>query len=176
MFAPRELPPALIESDDYQNLNDIQQKNFVARLHYCEEIADNITSWLNKSSDWKNERDFLDDLELDVSASHVLPSGQPEEFISSWLIHSSWTFDLEPDVLRRSLSNELLDALDRALPSFSSAPESVDEWLGTQSKLICSLIRGFSACAEYASAIAYLIALDIAMASLLASLYKLRLR
>ena len=169
-----QVPKALDHFDGYQELTDSQKTNFLARLDYVQEIIINIKKWLVDESEWDNLNEFLDDLELDVAANQNLVND--DDFISNWLIHSTWLDEFEPRQVRAELSPEMLVALEGEQLSMAPSRDAVDGWLDRHQHGLNLALRVFSDARTVPAALSAVLVLNSLLASLLAGLYRLRLR
>lgn len=168
-------PQALMESDAVQTLSPIQVGNFSARLEHVAEIVSEIESWHANGAERAGLAEFLDELELDVAACQDLNLSQPDQRVSAWVVHSSWTADVVGGALLDSLASDLRDEIEAPLPHVESQQSSINAWLSRQADVIREVLQGLSAAGSYSMAIALLIALDVLLAKMLTGLYKLRL-
>jgi hypothetical protein len=171
----RTLPSAITESSEFKNLTDKQIYNIEARFRYLDEIIDNIESWLAGSGKDVDVRSFLDDLELDLSVNQNLPHGQSVDFVSSWLIHTSWTFGTNAQSLVHDLSTTLLSKIEQNIPRISSSLDEFKAWLMEQCSAIKIALDDFYNAQTFTGAIAHHIAIDILLINMLAGIYKIRL-
>jgi hypothetical protein len=169
----RSLPKALTESEEYKDLTQKQIFNFEARFRYLEEIISNIDGWLSNMTEEKDFKSFLDDLELDIGTNQNLDTG--DEFISSWVIHNSWTFGISACLLKGKLSDSLIKELEQESPSVNSSRPEFENWLRNQGDLLKRIIGRFYSAETFSEVVAHYIALDILLAKFLAGLYKSRL-
>ena len=169
-----QIPKVLENSENYAALTEAQRVNFMARLNYVEEILGNIKTWLAGESEWDTLADFLDDLELDVAANQNPVAG--DEFVSNWLIHSTWFDEHRPGELRAELSSEMVELVDLAPPALTSSDEAVGRWLEQQRRGLELALREFSTADSIKSVLSAILFLNIMLAGLLADLYRLRYR
>jgi hypothetical protein len=165
------LPRSLTESDEFKQLTADSVRAFQARLQYIGEVVDQIDAWLAKTQN--NFPEFLDNLELDLSVTQNLP-GDANSGHTSYLIHSSWSFEVTVAEIRHAIPGNLLQPLEAALPSIDSSLSQFNAWLEAQALGIKSAATSFSAAQSMAEALACHLALDIFVGDLLIGCYKAR--
>jgi len=169
---PREFPSAFLNASDVKASSPRQIANFAKRLDYIAEITETIMSEpVIVGAD--EFREFLSDLELDVSVNHNSPPS--EEYIAPWLVHSSWTFDLTSSELRAGLSEILERALEEGAPLLNSNRVQFSNWLKDLGIGLREALDSFYDATSYSAALANLIAMDVLLAKLLAGLSSSRL-
>lgn len=168
------LPKALIASNDWLGLTQSQQFNFESRIKYINEIVDNISEWLEGSSEWGSLSEFLDDLELDVSVNQNLNSD--EDFVSSWLIHSTWGNSERDRISAALLPSVVISALDRPLPDIEIGNAAVTAWLKLHRDALQASLGAFYNSTAFSEVLSSILVFDTLMAMLLCGLYKLRFR
>ena len=102
------LPTAFTACDNFEKLTQKQIFNIVSRFSYIDEIVKNINEWLDSGTIEFSH--FIDDLELDLSVNQNLPGSENTE--SSYLIHSSWSFDMPLSTLRRELGEAIIKSIN----------------------------------------------------------------
>jgi len=165
------IPRGILESDDYQELDAEQQRNFSARIQYLAEIQEGIEGWLNVPG--VSILEFADDLELDVLQVLSI-SVEHERQPSIWLLHSSWTFDTSASEMLNVLPAEIRFALDEAFPSIECDVQTLIDWLRRRNSILKSLLVRFQEATTYPEAIALSLALDVIFSGLAAVLVKVR--
>lgn len=167
----KNLPAAFMVCDDFNTLTQKQIFNIVARFRYIDEIIENIHEWLDSEKTEFNH--FIDDLELDLSVNQNLPGNEGME--SSYLIHSSWSFDMPPSSLRSELSEAIIKSINEVTPGTMCSLDDFKSWIKNQSLSLSNAVTGFYSAKSSSSAIAHYIAIDIILINLLSSAYKMRL-
>ena len=167
-------PKALTDSSEFRALNANQASSLQARFRHIDEIVSNIENWVEGKNRDDTFRSFLDDLELDLSAVQGWPADQEKEQ-SSWLIHSSWTFEASAAEMRRSIPQQVIDALDCQTPRVAATRDEVQAWLRNQVLSLRLAVEQIYAASSFAAAVAALIVVDILLASMLVGVYKTRL-
>jgi hypothetical protein len=169
----RELPTALRESEDFRELNEKQARRYLERVRYIEEIVLKIQEWLSgRELDF---RAFLDRIELDVAINQAAPPDNPDSSVSAWLFHSSWTFGTTPSQLRAQLSPSVLLKADLPPPTSDCSMTEFHTWMQSQSTGMAEALDGFFGAASFSVAIAYQIAMDVFLASIVVGVYRVRL-
>lgn len=168
------LPVALVESDEFRQLNEKQTENFSARLGYVGEVIATTREFLSRSGESEMLTDFLDGLELDTVSANVF-STQLDEHQQNYLVHSSWTFNCAPEVLFQAVK-EIPTVVNPAAINTSFAGESaVKEWLGNLIDGMAVALGRFHEAPSYCVAIANLIAMDALLSELLSGVIRSRL-
>lgn len=175
IYAPsgRDLPAVLTRSDVWIDLNEVQQKNFAARLNYFEEICTKCNEWLFEQGVFSDNLDFLDQIERDLLVN--LPSSQPERTVSPWLIHSSWTFDTTPAELLDALPQEVAPLLSDTEIGFACSESEFRGWLEQRVESFRILMEGFYGSERFSEMIACLIGLNVSLCSMLQGVIKQRM-
>jgi hypothetical protein len=166
------LPEALINSAEYKSLNETQKNNYAGRLNFVEQITLEADEWVSG-----NEVDlyaFLDRIELHLSINLGSPV-DPQTHVSSWLIHTSWTFETSAKKMRNTLPSKLIDVLDYPQPSLECELAEFNLWLGRQNAALKSAIEKFYAADTFDCAMSFQIALDILLINLLSGITKMRI-
>ena len=166
------LPRALTDLENFRQLTEREAKLFESRFEYVGQILDSIDAWLTRKD--RDFRDFLDNLELDLSVNQNLPTDLNKKH-TSYLIHTSWTFDVTIAEMRQSLPADLATELDREIPPLDCSIAQFDYWLSEQTKAIDAAISGLYAVTTAAAALTLLTAIDILLGKLLVGSYKARL-
>lgn len=165
MSASIELPPALLQSDDYAALNDEQRRNFLARLRYCEEVAEKaITAERAQDLDLL---DAVDDIELDV-LSILSGFGEVDSTVSLYKVHSSWTFECDRRAMAALVPSDAADFLRQPhIGLTASAPEAV-AWLARWGRALNTALDCLAAATSFTAAVTHLIVVDALVSSYLA--------
>lgn len=171
IFDQQSLPVAFMNSQEFKGLTQKQVFNLEARFRYVGEIVKNVEEWL--SGNEEEFKEFLDNLELDLSVNQNLPDGEERE--TSYLIHSSWTFETTVAQLRHALSPPIIAWLDESLPRIDCSLTEFRFWLANQCRALRNVVTEFYAAKSFACAIAYFVAMNILLATMLAGTYKARL-
>jgi hypothetical protein len=166
------LPDALVQSEDFRELNPKQVDNFVARLSYISEVADTIEEAL--ASNDQQARDIMDDVELDV-AQLLSVYEDPEARVSPWLVHSSWTFSAPARDMRGCLPRVVVDALNQDPPSINGNPAQFTSWLRLQSRGLRISLKSLPDAPSLSAAIGLCIAMDTILSAILVGICRARL-
>jgi hypothetical protein len=158
------LPLSLTRSNDYAALSDMQRQSLTGRLLHAHELVEGSLRGANTTGDAR--RQAVTDLELDAMAILGIGSA-PEESVSAWKVHSSWTFECS--------DRRLADYIDPAVFAAATVPQvapqpsllDVSSWLRRWSVALQGTFAKFSAAKEFCEAIAQLIAIDLLVAALL---------
>lgn len=165
------LPTAFTACDNFEKLTQKQIFNIVSRFSYIDEIVKNINEWLDSGTIEFSH--FIDDLELDLSVNQNLPGSENTE--SSYLIHSSWSFDMPPSTLRRELGEAIIKSINEPTPNIMCSIDDFKSWIKDQGSSLSNAVTCFYSSKSSPSAIAHYIAIDIILINLLSSTYKMRL-
>lgn len=171
MITDQGLPAAVTETVAFARLTEMQVVAFEGRLIYINEIADSIEDWL-AGRDPEGLGAFLDRLEMDLAVNQNVPG---EDAVSSYLVHTAWTYDSSPQAMQQALAPETLAALDRPPPALNAPEEAIRDWLGAASNGLRLALEGFYRAASFTAALGHYIALDILLAGMLCGVYKARL-
>ncbi len=174
MVVTDRFPKALTDSTEFRALNADQASSLQARFRHIDEIVSNIEKWVEGKNRDDTLRSFLDDLELDLVSAQGWPGDQEKEQ-SSWLIHSSWTFEASASEMRRSIPQQVAEALDGQTLRLGATRGEVQTWLRSQVLSLRLAVEQIYAASSFAAAIASLIVVDILLVSMLAGVYKTRL-
>lgn len=171
MITDQGLPAAVTETGAFARLTEMQVVAFEGRLIYINEIADSIDDWL-AGRDPEGLGAFLDRLEMDLAVNQNVPG---EDTVSSYLVHTVWTYDSPPHAMRQALAPETAAALDLPPPALDAPEEVIRQWLGAGSAGLQRALEGFYRATSFTAALAHYIALDILLAGMLCGVYKARL-
>lgn len=158
------IPAVLTSSVEYGSLDDIQRRNFVARLNYCLELS-NSTSAASQLS-IEHFAEALDNIELDALAINGA-FGCDEKSIAIYQIHSSWTFEANISDMIDSLSRPALEFIENRPARLSDSVIELKSWLAEFAELLDALLYGFGECSSYGSAIGRLITIDALVSHLI---------
>lgn len=164
----RVLPAAFLNFDSVRALSHSQLKAFSKRLEYISEIAAEISTELPKIEDGNDIRDFLDNLELDVSVNQTLPIEYGE--VTSWNIHQSWTADILPMTLRCELGEDALSAIPNSAPKLDFGNGEYIEWAVEHGRALENALNNFYGAQRYEAAVANILLLDVILSRLLSGL------
>jgi hypothetical protein len=168
----RPIPAALSSLVEFKSLNDEQRLDFIARLKYIEETTKKIDEWVSGAE--TDLRAFLDRVELDLYLNQGAP--RPDDSpISSWLVHTSWTFDTAGQKMYRTLPTVVAHELDRPQPGLGAEVGAWNVWLAKQNAALRMAVSGFYDATDISGVIAHLIAVDVLLVNILAGVSKLRL-
>jgi len=167
------LPLAFAKSSDYEELDEEQRLSLLRRLDSTRALGESLASG-KRLSEALDTIDFFENLELDVAILQELDSAH-RGGLSRWLLHYSWTFETSPPEMRQSLPAHLSPLLDAAEPESTASLEKYLDWFTEVGRELVLLVEEFSAAATFASALAIHVLIDLLLARLLLSCYKLRL-
>ena len=170
------IPPVLTELDDFHELTEKQKFNFMARLRYIEEIALNIQDWIRSGDQREAIDSFLDDLELDVGVNHGQEMGSSDQYVSVWMVHTTWLQDYDRNELRAALPSELKIACNRQGPDADADTDEIVSWLSQSADDLSLALTQFEKASTPQSLLAVLTGINILMARLTTDLYRWRLR
>jgi len=168
-----QLPKAIVESQDFADLNVEQQERFSKRLSFARDVLHEASLWLEFPQG--EFRDFADGLELDLTSAMSVDLGDTEKQVSTWFTHSMWTFEIRVGSLAALLSMEAQRQLDERLPLLSFSQDDFHDWLKTEVKVALNVFSDLQNAQTFDQAIACLIAADTFLSRLLAALSKWRL-
>jgi len=166
------VPEPLGALAEFKSLTDEQRVDFLARLRYIEEITRKIDEWVSGAE--TDMRAFLDRVELDLYLNQGVPSSGDSP-ISSWLVHTSWTFDTTAQRMYKTLLPEVIAELDRPQPRLGAEVGSWNVWVAKQNAGLRLALTAFYDATDITDVIAHLVALDVLLANILAGVSKMRL-
>jgi hypothetical protein len=169
-----ELPSVILGSPEFRELNSTQALNLEARYNFLSEIHGELTEWLAQGEKKEALKYLLDNIELDAGAALNL-SGNPEEMISAWLIHSTWTSDIPVEHMHNALDEDTIRLLDQPAPRIDSSSAEFIDWLKLHATGLGQTMSLFKQADSFAQAIALAIAINILFVNLLVALYRARL-
>jgi hypothetical protein len=168
----RPLPTPVEQGRDFRDLNETQKRNYKSRLRFIEQITMEMDDWLGgKENDF---RSFLDRIELHLAINQGAPH-DADLNISSWLMHTSWTFETSARQMYAQLEKELVSELDHPLPGLDPDLTQLNNWLTHQNSALKAALDRFYAAQTFDSAMAHQIAIDILVTNLLSSVVRVRL-
>jgi len=171
---PTHIPTALAESDEFRELTPEERKLFEARFEYVSSIVDHVAAWLSGSGEGFKE--FMDTLEVDLAVSQNLPNpSNADQRQTSYLIHSSWTFDTTVAGMQRAITPRLAKVIDSPTPPLNCSMAEFRTWLKESSEALKLSLESFSKARSLSEAMAAYISMDILLALLLVVCYKARL-
>lgn len=159
----------LLESEEL-DAREVDALQF--RIQGANRITDDIERWI--ASDSSPVREFLDALELDLSVLQNLPGGGPER-VTSYAIHSSWTFELAPNEMRRCIDPDVAKTMSVAPPSIDSSLVEFSNWANLMASSLRKVCRSFSRSEVIEEAMAMWIAIDVLLLLLLVGTTQTRL-
>jgi hypothetical protein len=157
------VPDSLLESEDYKTLNTQQQKNFSARLHYCEEVAAKATC-AAKSPD-SDLLEAIDEIELD--ALSILSLGNVQTQVSPYIIHSSWTFECDREAMAQYIVPDVAKILESTSSSLTIGKKDAKDWLYRWAHTLRLSLSRFGASSSFTESITHLIVIDSLVSSYL---------
>jgi hypothetical protein len=154
---PASIPSSLLESEDYRALNVEQQKNFKAKINYCDEIAEKGIVAANL--DEAELRHAVDDIELDA-LSIMSGFGNVDTEVSMYKIHSSWTFECKRDEMAQYVGRDTDEFLETPTIGLAASPSEVKIWMARWGHILGSTIRNFKSASSFTEAVTHLIVMD----------------
>lgn len=173
----RDLPQALVQSSDYQELSERERQNFVARLRYIEEIPFKVREMAEvPTTSHVNEEmiAFLDRIELDLMIN-IGSTKQASEQVSPWLVHTSWTFETSATAMVKSLNRDSLRALGSPLPAVCCTVGEFMEWISSVARELAILLDAFYSSKSFDNAMGNVLLMDACLARMLAAVIAQRL-
>jgi hypothetical protein len=172
----RSLPRHLCISSEYAALSKQKQRSLTERLNQFSRLAEAILEWTKtrRSASQDDAWSFLDNLELDLWALQSYGADDKSE-VSSWFVHSSWSFDIEAAKMLACLPPKVVSAIDSPVPSIDSSVPELIAWLRQQGLTIRTILRGLFASRSLSTFLAYFVALDIVASAILIASQKARL-
>jgi hypothetical protein len=157
-----EIPSVLLASADYSALNDQQRRNFLARLHHLEEVAE-------KAIDATQIQGFdflgvVDDIELDV-LSILSGFGEVSSTVSIYTVHSSWTFECDHGAMAALVPLDAADFLAQPPIGLQASEEEAVAWMELWGNTLLKVLDCLSVATSYTAAVTYLITIDALVAS-----------
>jgi hypothetical protein len=165
MSASVELPLALLQSDDYGALNDEQRRNFLARLRYCEEIAEKAVAAAQMQD--LDLLDAVDDIELDV-LSILSGFGEVDSTVSIYKVHSSWTFECDRRSMAAFVPSAAVDFLRQPPIGLTACAAEVVAWLDRWGRALRTSLDCLTAATSFTAAVTQLIVVDALVSSYVA--------
>jgi hypothetical protein len=151
------IPSALLVSEDYRALNVEQQKNFKAKLNYCDEIAEKGIIAANSGE--SELQQAVDDIELDA-LSIMSGFGNVDTEVSMYKIHSSWTFECKRDQMAQYVAPDTDEFLKTPAIELTASPSEVKIWMGRWGHILDSTIVNFKSASSFTEAVTHLIVID----------------
>lgn len=168
------LPDALLSSESYMRLSDIERKNFSARIRNILDIASEINAWLLNVDDAEDIDIFLDLLEVDVAVNQN--AERSENVVPNWVIHSSWGDGADDRPCLQKIPVEMIANLELSLPRLNSSDSEVRKWLKNQALGLENLVSLLLLSKDFSQVTSSLLAINIMMSKTLSGLYISRLR
>lgn len=165
----RMLPHSLTSSFIFSGVSTDERIGLEARLEYIEEIVKSINEKTNSRSELKH---FFDNIELDIATVQSLPDAN--KGVSAWLVHSSWTAEIDPAELRQSIPIEIASTINLPIPELGSRPETFLQWLLGQGTALSRCLDWFYTATAFSSVVASLISADALLANIEAGLIRFR--
>lgn len=152
------IPQCVISSSDFSALTEAAQHDFEAKINYCLEIEKTVNTWIKHPEDTLES--LLDDLELDGLSILSSGFGYPENCVSTYLFHSSWTFECQKETLNGLVSFEARNLLTKAVPSFNASTDEIVMWLQEWDVAVAKTIQAFMTAQSFDLAMTSIITLD----------------
>jgi hypothetical protein len=157
------VPECLLNSENFAALNLTQQRNFSSRLRYIDEIRSTVDG-IESLSDTEI-LDLIDGVELD--ALSILSLGDRETAVSPYIIHSSWTFDCDGQVLLMWVPAVVSEFLASTSSCLVMSKAGAKLWLSNWSRTLQLTLSGFARSSTLPESITHLIVLDAIVSSFL---------
>jgi hypothetical protein len=152
------IPQCITTNSDFIALTEASQRDFEAKINYCLEIEKTVNTWIKHPTD--TLENLLDELELDGLSILSSGFGDPENCVSTYIFHSSWTFECQKEILNRLVPFEARSLLGKAVPNFNASTNEIVMWLQEWDVAIATTIQTFISAQNFDSAIASKITLD----------------
>lgn len=164
-IARRDLPVALASSDEFQNLEEVGKQEFASRLRYVEEISVKLGERAESSGEVDDIKGFIDRIELDLMIN-LGAHGTEHRGVSTWLLHSSWTFETSAQKMRESLTENFLERLDCQQVGIHSKVSEFTDWAARGGETLAKLLDRFYASLSFDEVMAFLVAIDLCLAQM----------
>lgn len=165
-------PSCLREYDGFVDLSADERREFEKLLQFFSDLGTELHSDERKD-DAEGFFDFIDNLELDL-AVRIGSHAHSRSSFSSWLIHSSWAFDVEGEMVS-SLDEDLIELIDSQGPRIKESIPNLEAWFRAVGAGLVKATAGISGAKTLSDAIAHQIAVDSLVMKLLVCCYKCRL-
>ncbi len=166
------LPTALLKSDEYSGLNEIQKQNFRSRLNFIEEICVKSKRWIENHKDFESNADFIDNLELDLFVNLSIDGA--DNIVSPWIMHSSWTFETTSNLMLDTLPERLKSKLSLPGVGFQCDESKVLSWLNGCVECLYELLDHFYNAKDFHHVMAGLIGINVCLLVMLEGVSKQR--
>lgn len=161
----RELPIALVDSDEFQDLDELGKREFAFRLRYIEEIPVKLNRCVGPAGVMDDIKGFIDRIELDLMIN-LGAHGNEHRGVSTWLLHSSWTFETSAKRMLDLLPDDAVECLNRHTPGMNSSLRDFEAWVARSGSLLIELLDGFYGSRSFDEVMAYLVAIDLSLAQM----------
>jgi len=151
------LPAALVDSADFEALNDSQKRNFTARVNYFAEVAAKAAAAASEPD--ATLLDSIDDIELDASSIMGVGSNV-ETAVTPYRIHSSWTFECDRDAMAGHVPSEVASFLATARLAIGLTLQDARTWLQRWAECMHQMLRQLGGSSTFTEAVTDLIVLD----------------
>lgn len=158
------LPASLLSSEIYDALGEEERKALVAKLCYCEEIAESAAS-ASKVED-SDLLDAIDDIELDALSIMRGFSGI-DRAISPYQIHSSWTLDCDRQVMAGYVVPSAADFLASVRIGVNVSSDDARSWLQMWAEVLHLTLNRFGSASSFTEAVTHLVVVDALVSSYL---------
>jgi hypothetical protein len=156
-----ELPSALLESADYEALNEAQRRYLIARLNYCKEVADKAAAAAGDSD--ATLLDSIDDIELDAS-SIMGSASDVETTVAPYRVHSSWTFECDRKAMAAYVPSGVASFLASGSVGLGCSSRDAKAWLQRWSEVLDEALGCLTVSASFTEAVVLLIVVDALIA------------
>ena len=157
------IPACLETHEDYLAATESSRHQFQQRMVYLKEISGQLGSLFQKEE--SISRWHIDDIELDIYSSFALLGSHNEA--TPWLIHSSWTFNYDPESMAHAVSPLFTTLFSLPPVGFESKYEETADWLKKWADAASETFRRFEAAQSAEVAIAQCIAIDALFSAVL---------
>lgn len=153
-----------MESADYAALNDEQRRNFLARLRYCEEVAEKAIAAARAHD--LDLLDAVDDIELDV-LSILSGFGEVDSTVSLYKVHSSWTFECDRRAMAALVPSDVADFLRQPPIGLTASVAEAVGWLDRWGRALSKAFACLAVATSFTAAVTHLIVVDALISSYL---------
>lgn len=161
----RQLPNALTRAHEFRELSDVERQEFASRLQYIEEIPKKLAQGLGADRNQDEIGSFIDRVELDLMIN-LGAHGEGHKGISTWLVHSSWTFGTSAGAMRAALGSEVMALLARFPTGIDADVEEFFSWAASLGECLVGLLDTFYRAETFDVAMGSLLAIDLCLSQL----------
>jgi hypothetical protein len=156
------LPPALTESDEYQDLRASARDAFLAHVRYIQEIPFKFREWLEDGATASELEDLVHRVDLDISINLRVPGS--DEAVSPWIVRRSWMVSARP--IASFLESRHRPLLDASVPVIGAPLSEVRQWIAGMATGLSELLDGFFSAKTFDHVVAHLVATYVLLAGI----------